>query len=88
MGLTLYALPSSARDKITSHTVAIKKISQPFSRREVAKRTYREVKLLKHLVHENVSGTNVRNSSITNAVQIISLNDIFLSPREDMQVSM
>lgn len=36
--------------------VAIKKIMKPFSAPVLAKRTYRELKLLKALRHENVSG--------------------------------
>jgi p38 MAP kinase len=43
---------------------------KPFSTSVLAKRTYRELKLLKHLKHENV----------------ISLSDIFISPLEDMYV--
>lgn len=35
--------------------VAIKKIMKPFSAPVLAKRTYRELKLLKALRHENVS---------------------------------
>jgi p38 MAP kinase len=34
--------------------VAIKKIMKPFSTPVLSKRTYRELKLLKHLRHENV----------------------------------
>ena len=47
--------PSSAKDQLTSQAVAIKKIMKPFSTSVLAKRTYRELKLLKHLKHENVS---------------------------------
>jgi p38 MAP kinase len=39
---------------------------KPFSTPVLAKRTYRELKLLKHIRHEN----------------IISLSDIFISPLE------
>jgi len=46
---------SSARDQLTSQNVAVKKIMKPFSTPVLAKRTYRELKLLKHLRHENVS---------------------------------
>jgi hypothetical protein len=35
--------------------VAIKKIMKPFSTPVLSKRTYRELKLLKHITHENVS---------------------------------
>ena len=45
---------SSAKDELTSQPVAIKKIMKPFSTPVLSKRTYRELKLLKHLKHENV----------------------------------
>jgi serine/threonine protein kinase len=47
-------LHSSAKDQLTNQNVAIKKIMKPFSTPVLAKRTYRELKLLKHLKHENV----------------------------------
>lgn len=46
---------SSAKDQLTGQNVAIKKIMKPFSTPVLSKRTYRELKLLKHLKHENVS---------------------------------
>ena len=46
---------SSARDQLTDSSVAIKKIMKPFSTPVLSKRTYRELKLLKHITHENVS---------------------------------
>lgn len=46
---------SSARDQLTDQPVAVKKIMKPFSTPVLSKRTYRELKLLKHLRHENVS---------------------------------
>jgi serine/threonine protein kinase len=45
---------SSAKDQLTTQSVAIKKIMKPFSTPVLSKRTYRELKLLKHLKHENV----------------------------------
>ena len=45
---------SSAKDQLTASPVAIKKIMKPFSTPVLSKRTYRELKLLKHLRHENV----------------------------------
>ena len=45
---------SSARDQLTGSSVAIKKIMKPFSTSVLSKRTYRELKLLKHIQHENV----------------------------------
>ena len=47
-------LPSSAKDQLTGQATAVKKIMKPFSTPVLAKRTYRELKLLKHLRHENV----------------------------------
>ena len=45
---------SSAKDQLTGQPVAVKKIMKPFSTPVLSKRTYRELKLLKHLRHENV----------------------------------
>lgn len=49
-----YAKRSSAKDQLTGQAVAVKKIMKPFSTPVLSKRTYRELKLLKHLKHENV----------------------------------
>jgi p38 MAP kinase len=62
------AVCSSAKDQLTNTSVAVKKIMKPFSTPVLSKRTYRELKLLKHIRHEN----------------IISLSDIFISPLEDI----
>ncbi|CAG7926632.1 unnamed protein product [Penicillium olsonii] len=67
-GFGAYGVVCSLKDNITSETVAIKKIPGSFRSEEAAKRTFREVKLLRHLEHENV----------------ISLRDIFVSPRDDI----
>ncbi|CAI6334058.1 unnamed protein product [Periconia digitata] len=68
VGMGAFGLVCSAKDQLTSQAVAIKKIMKPFSTPVLSKRTYRELKLLKHLRHENV----------------ISLSDIFISPLEDI----
>ncbi|CAK48148.1 hypothetical protein CBS63078_3144 [Aspergillus niger] len=68
VGLGAFGLVCSAYDMITRQPVAIKKMMKPFSNATLAKRTYREVKLLKHLRHEN----------------LIGLSDIFISPLEDV----
>ena len=39
--------------------VAIKKLARPFQSQIHAKRTYRELKMLKHMKHENVSSQNI-----------------------------
>ncbi|WAR25802.1 MK14-like protein [Mya arenaria] len=43
----------SALDTKTNRKVAIKKLSRPFQSAIHAKRTYREIRMLKHMVHEN-----------------------------------
>jgi serine/threonine protein kinase len=52
--LTFINPRSSAKDQLTGSNVAVKKIMKPFSTPVLSKRTYRELKLLKHLKHENV----------------------------------
>ncbi|CAI5756560.1 unnamed protein product [Candida verbasci] len=68
VGMGAFGLVCSAIDKLTGQNVAVKKIMKPFSTSVLAKRTYRELKLLKHLRHEN----------------LITLDDIFISPLEDI----
>ncbi len=45
---------SAAEDTNADEKVAIKKLSRPFQSAIHAKRTYRELKLLRHMDHENV----------------------------------
>ncbi|SRR6266436_2342276 len=47
------ASSSPAKDQLTGAPVDIKKIMKPFSTPVLSKRTYRELKLLKHIQHEN-----------------------------------
>lgn len=68
IGMGAFGLVCSAADAVSQQQVAIKKVMKPFSTAVLAKRTYRELKLLNHLRHEN----------------LISLQDIFLSPLEDI----
>lgn len=77
--------PSSAKDQLTGSSVAIKKIMKPFSTPVLSKRTYRELKLLKHIQHENVSRSHLSAfRSLITIEQIISLSDVFISPLEDL----
>ncbi|XP_021114395.1 mitogen-activated protein kinase 11 isoform X2 [Heterocephalus glaber] len=50
------AQQSSAYDAQLRQKVAVKKLSRPFQSLIHARRTYRELRLLKHLKHENVIG--------------------------------
>lgn len=54
LGSGAYGLVCSALDNSKQVSVAIKKISNPFQTAIHAKRTYREIKLLKHMNHDNV----------------------------------
>lgn len=51
-----FGVLSSAVDSKTENKVAIKKLARPFQSAIHAKRTYRELRLLKHMNHENVIG--------------------------------
>ncbi|KAJ5552127.1 hypothetical protein N7494_001505 [Penicillium frequentans] len=70
VGVGTYGQVCSATDNLTTQAVAIKKITEPFQTLEAAKRSFREVKLLRHLRHGNV----------------ISVQDIFVSPVDDLLV--
>lgn len=56
VGSGAYGQVCSAVDVLTNNRVAIKKLARPFQSAVHAKRTYRELKLLKHMRHENVIG--------------------------------
>ncbi|XP_074644396.1 mitogen-activated protein kinase 14B-like isoform X1 [Tubulanus polymorphus] len=56
VGSGAYGQVSSAFDTFTQQKVAIKKLARPFQSPIHAKRTFREVKLLKHMKHENIIG--------------------------------
>lgn len=51
----LFLFCSSAVDSVLGCKVAIKKLARPFQSAVHAKRTYRELRMLKHMNHENVS---------------------------------
>jgi p38 MAP kinase len=54
LGQGAFGLVCSSEDTITQKKVAIKKIAKPFATNIHAKRAYRELKLLKHVDHDNV----------------------------------
>ena len=47
---------SSAADEISGETVAIKMVTRAFERVQLAKRALREITLLRHFSHENITG--------------------------------
>uniref|UniRef100_A0AAQ4NVK8 mitogen-activated protein kinase n=1 Tax=Gasterosteus aculeatus aculeatus TaxID=481459 RepID=A0AAQ4NVK8_GASAC len=56
VGTGAYGTVCSAVDSRTGTKVAIKKLYRPFQSELFAKRAYRELRLLKHMKHENVIG--------------------------------
>lgn len=50
----MFVLFSAALNSETNEDVAIKKVGKAFDNRIDAKRTLREIKLLRHMDHENV----------------------------------
>lgn len=53
--ISLFSLLSSAYDVVLRQKVAVKKLSRPFQSLIHSRRSYRELRLLKHMKHENVS---------------------------------
>lgn len=47
---------SSAADEISGETVAIKLVTRVFEKVQLAKRALRELTLLRHFTHENITG--------------------------------
>uniref|UniRef100_A0A1I8IZB4 Mitogen-activated protein kinase n=1 Tax=Macrostomum lignano TaxID=282301 RepID=A0A1I8IZB4_9PLAT len=54
IGAGAYGVVCSALDKTTNEKVAIKKTSRIFDAVSIAKRTYREIKILRHFSHPNI----------------------------------
>lgn len=69
IGCGAYGIVCSAVDTMTNNKVAIKKIPKAFEVLTIAKRTYRELKILKHFKHDN----------------IISIRDILKPPGDKTQ---
>uniref|UniRef100_A0A672QDB6 mitogen-activated protein kinase n=1 Tax=Sinocyclocheilus grahami TaxID=75366 RepID=A0A672QDB6_SINGR len=75
VGSGAYGSVSSAYDEKTGLKVAVKKLSRPFQSIIHAKRTYRELRLLKHMKHENVIGLL---DVFTPATSLEEFNDVYL----------
>ncbi|XP_061543770.1 LOW QUALITY PROTEIN: mitogen-activated protein kinase 14B [Phycodurus eques] len=75
VGSGAYGSVCSAFDVKTSLKVAVKKLSRPFQSIIHAKRTYRELRLLKHMKHENVIGLL---DVFTPATSLEEFSDVYL----------
>uniref|UniRef100_A0A7N4NSM1 mitogen-activated protein kinase n=1 Tax=Sarcophilus harrisii TaxID=9305 RepID=A0A7N4NSM1_SARHA len=75
VGSGAYGSVCSAYDTRTRQKVAVKKLSRPFQSLVHARRTYRELRLLKHMKHENVIGLL---DVFTPATSIENFNEVYL----------
>ncbi|XP_028849428.1 mitogen-activated protein kinase 14A isoform X2 [Denticeps clupeoides] len=75
VGSGAYGSVCSAYDKKTGLKVALKKLSRPFQSMIHSKRTYRELRLLKHMKHENVISLL---DVFTPATSLEEFNDVYL----------
>ncbi|XP_063049480.1 mitogen-activated protein kinase 14A [Engraulis encrasicolus] len=75
VGSGAYGTVCSAYDVKTGLKVAVKKLSRPFQSMIHAKRTYRELRLLKHMKHENVIGLL---DVFTPSLSLKEFNDVYL----------
>ncbi|KAM3276657.1 hypothetical protein ACQJBY_044830 [Aegilops geniculata] len=74
IGSGSYGVVCSSMNKDTNKKVAIKKINNVFDSREDALRTLRELKLLRHLSHENV----IALKDVMMPIQRRSFKDVYL----------
>ncbi len=77
--LFLNTLISSAFDNNCNDLVVLKKLTRPFESKQHARRTYREIILLKHVSHHNIIQLidiffDANNSQDLNDMYNISLN--------------
>ncbi|XP_006013642.1 mitogen-activated protein kinase 14 isoform X2 [Latimeria chalumnae] len=75
VGSGAYGSVCSACDTQSGLRVAVKKLSRPFQSIIHAKRTYRELRLLKHMKHENVIGLL---DVFTPSQSLEEFNDVYL----------
>jgi serine/threonine protein kinase len=75
---------SSAVDNQTGIKVAIKKLARPFQSAVHAKRTYRELRMLKHMNHENVNICFITRLLLLKLV--LNLKCVYLSALTLLQV--
>uniref|UniRef100_A0A671WE32 mitogen-activated protein kinase n=1 Tax=Sparus aurata TaxID=8175 RepID=A0A671WE32_SPAAU len=75
VGSGAYGSVCSAYDVKLGLKVAVKKLSRPFQSIIHAKRTYRELRLLKHMKHENVIGLL---DVFTPGTSLEEFNDVYL----------
>jgi len=75
VGIGAYGQVCSAIDSVSNMKVAIKKLARPFQTAIHAKRTYRELRMLKHMKHENVIDLM---DCFTPCMTLETFNDVYL----------
>uniref|UniRef100_A0A674ECN8 mitogen-activated protein kinase n=1 Tax=Salmo trutta TaxID=8032 RepID=A0A674ECN8_SALTR len=76
VGSGAYGSVCSSYDEKTGLKIAVKKLSRPFQSIIHAKRTYRELRLLKHMKHENVSFISLKKLYLVTHLMGADLNNI------------
>uniref|UniRef100_A0AAQ4RQR9 mitogen-activated protein kinase n=1 Tax=Gasterosteus aculeatus aculeatus TaxID=481459 RepID=A0AAQ4RQR9_GASAC len=76
IGTGAYGSVCSAINEKTKEKVAIKKLHRPFQSEIFAKRAYRELRLLKHMKHENVRRLNLTPLSLFYLVMPYMFTDL------------
>ncbi|KAL2619847.1 hypothetical protein R1flu_000052 [Riccia fluitans] len=74
IGKGAYGVVCSARNAETGEKIAIKKITNAFENTTDARRTLREIRLLRHLFHENI----IAVKDIMKPVERYNFNDVYL----------
>ncbi|KAJ1405777.1 kinase-like domain-containing protein [Ochromonadaceae sp. CCMP2298] len=74
LGSGAYGTVCAVRDSTADHTVAIKKCKKIFSSRTLAKRTLREIRLLRMFSHENIVTLN----SLLQPTDVTCFSDLYL----------
>lgn len=74
IGHGAYGVVCSAQDNLTGEKVAIKKINRAFDNLMDAKRTLREIKILRHFAHENI----IRIKDILRPTSLDKFEDVYI----------
>lgn len=74
IGKGAYGVVCSAKNNETGDRVAIKKITNAFENTTDARRTLREIRLLRHLFHENI----IAVKDIMKPVSRLAFNDVYI----------
>ncbi|CAG7935107.1 unnamed protein product [Penicillium nalgiovense] len=85
LGLGVSGLVCSARDQLTHRTVAVKKLAEPFKTPAIARHMFREMKLLRHLRHENASIPVTQDIYLVTELMATDLNTILKAKRVEDQ---